>query len=59
MKIKPCPFCTSVNLTVVETRSEAYVRCNRCYAQGPISDDCLRQGSEVKASAVKKWNQNE
>jgi len=55
----PCPFCESEAVEVVEKRSEAYVVCRECYAQGPISDDGLTQGEPVIASAIRKWDKPE
>ncbi len=51
IKLKPCPFCGSENLTLVKPITgftKAYVRCNICRAFGPDSDSA--------GQAARSWN---
>lgn len=51
-KLKPCPFCESINLRELENdRGDYIVYCVDCGADGPPS---LKQGT--KEEAVKLWN---
>lgn len=34
IKLKPCPFCGSNDVTVEETYASGYVRCRSCGAEG-------------------------
>jgi len=46
-KLKPCPFCKSEDVYMVECR-ESYVFCDRCYARGPCHI--------IISDAAKEWN---
>ena len=48
MKIKPCPFCGSDNLSALELSNKSYVRCGKCYSYGPDGKD--------KEEAIERWN---
>lgn len=48
MKIKPCPFCGSDDLCVLELSDNSCVRCRRCYSYGPNGKD--------EENAIERWN---
>lgn len=47
-KLKPCPFCGSVHLSVLDYESRYRVECNFCKARTGIWDS--------EADAVDEWN---
>lgn len=47
-EIKPCPFCGSDDLCVLELSNKSYVRCGKCYSYGPDGKD--------KDEAIERWN---
>lgn len=47
-KLKPCPFCGSVHLSVLDYESRYRVECNFCKARSGIWDS--------EADAVDAWN---
>ena len=46
--LKPCPFCGSVDLTMVHLEDEYYIGCYTCETCGPSSPD--------KSTAKENWN---
>ncbi len=47
-ELKPCPFCGSVHLSVLDYESRYRVECNFCKARTGIWDS--------KAEAIEEWN---
>lgn len=47
-ELKPCPFCGSKNLTIVDGFGEKYVGCMECAAVGPSAD--------TEKEAFDAWN---
>ena len=47
-ELKPCVFCSSVNLTVFDQPCIAWVQCGDCEADGPPKD--------TAAEAIDAWN---
>lgn len=47
-QIKPCPFCGSNDLSVLELSNKSYVRCGKCYVYGPDGKD--------KEEAIERWD---
>lgn len=47
-KIKPCPFCGSDDLCVLELSDNSCVRCRKCYSYGPNGKD--------EENAIERWN---
>lgn len=48
MEIKPCPFCGSDDLCVLELSDNSCVRCRKCYSYGPNGKD--------EENAIERWN---
>lgn len=48
MDIKPCPFCGSDDLAVLELSDNSCVRCRKCYSYGPNGKD--------EENAIERWN---
>jgi hypothetical protein len=48
-----CAFCPCPTVTVVNRDGEAYVRCNRCRARGPVAEEGETPGV---VAAVAAWN---
>ena len=61
-KLRPCPFCESVDISVIATETFAYLRCESCGAQGPVLSALpMLSASEpkfhlLKHSAICTWN---
>ena len=62
---RPCPFCDSKNITVIETSSHRYVAaaCNDCGSQGPeIRKQTAGYGTPsswwdaAESYAIEVWN---
>ena len=47
-QIKPCPFCGSDDLCVLELSDNSCVRCRKCYSYGPNGKD--------EENAIERWN---
>lgn len=55
-EIKPCPFCSSVNLSIKrDSEVEWYfVICHSCGTEGPFKNGSIAYS--YKESAIKAWN---
>lgn len=64
MTLKPCPFCGSQHVSVIEIVtggggydfSKCAVLCGVCLCYGPPSDWFHKTLTDKKASASMKWN---
>lgn len=56
-RLKPCPFCQSMELAVRVSAKGLAVVCNACSAVGPISRRALNDSVEYStAYAQEYWN---
>lgn len=58
-KIKPCPFCGSINIGIKDSvlEEKCYAYCRNCNAQGSTSDIFDDYTDEqIIAVAFMKWN---
>ena len=59
MNLKPCPFCSSVEIQPMQNdAAEVFMICTNCHAQGPKVFEYTEKGVEQALHiAVRKWNQ--
>lgn len=63
-ELKPCPFCGSNNIRVIEEIqgdtewvTNIFVYCNNCHAYGPCSYNLITDVIKERELAIKKWNE--
>jgi hypothetical protein len=63
MTLRPCPFCgvSPADHDIVSGETEAVVRCESCFAEGPLATLGCRGDEDgdidLEAEAVELWNQ--
>ena len=64
-ELKPCPFCGSTKLKLIEKTTKykvhyvAFIRCNSCYARGgTVTNPTITYAvkEDVKARVIERWN---
>lgn len=58
MKLRPCPFCGSEDVDLLNREYKSYAKCWNCRAEGPIVETVqLSRGQSLEAKAVELWNE--
>jgi Lar family restriction alleviation protein len=57
MTLKPCPFCSSIDVLPRFSGSYYFVQCTQCLARGPAIASFEEDDKYEKQKAIDLWNQ--